>query len=73
MRLRELRRDGENGGGCLTVDVGDPQALADAILSLAESPERLAALAAQIAGRRLKTWEEYVHKLLAILRLRDDL
>ncbi len=60
------------GGGCLTVDVRDAQALADAILSLAESPEPLAALTAQIAGRPLKTWEDYACELLGTLELLDE-
>ena len=55
------------GAGCLTVDVRDPQALADAILELAGSPERRAALAAEAAGRSLKTWEEYAREVLALM------
>ncbi len=55
------------GGGCLTVDVRDPRALADAILELAGEPERRAALAAEAAGRKLRTWEEYARETLAIL------
>ena len=55
------------GGGCLTVDVRDPQALAGAMLSLADSPERRAALAGDAAARPLKRWEDYTHELLAVL------
>lgn len=53
------------GGGCLTVDVYHPQAIAEAMISLAESPERLATLRAEIALRPLKTWEQYALELLA--------
>lgn len=60
------------GGGCLTVDVRDPQALADAMISLAGSPERLAELAAEIAARPLKTWEEYAGEVMGVLRKFDD-
>ena len=55
------------GGGCVTVDVRDPQALAEAILSLAASPDRLAALRAEIEQRPLKTWEEYAAEVLECL------
>ena len=58
------------GGGCLTVDVRDPQALAAAILSLAGSPARLAALAGEIPSRPLTRWEDYAHGLLALLQPR---
>ncbi len=53
------------GGGCLTVDVRDPQALAEAILALAGSPERRGALAAEAATRPLRTWKEYAGEVLA--------
>ncbi len=55
------------GGGCLTVDVRDPQALTDAILALAGSPDRLAALADEIDGRTLRTWDEYARDVLLSL------
>ena len=53
------------GGGCVTVDVFHPQVVADAIISLAESPARLADLTAEIAARPLRTWEDYARDLLA--------
>ena len=59
------------GGGCVTVDVRDPQALADAMLTLAGSPERLDELVAEIAARPLKTWEEYAREILEVLRWND--
>ena len=55
------------GGGCLTTDVRDPQALADAILSLAGSPHRRTALAIEAAARPLRTWEQYATEVLACL------
>ncbi len=55
------------GGGCLTTDVRDPQTLADAILSLADSPERLAALSNEIDTRGLRCWEEYARDVLTYL------
>ncbi len=55
------------GGGCLTVDVHHPRPIADAIISLAERPERRAALAAEIALRPLPTWEQYAREVLAAL------
>ena len=55
------------GGGCVTADVRNPAVLAEAILTLAASPKRRAALAAQIAARPLKTWEDYARELLAVL------
>ena len=51
------------GGGCLTVDVRDPQALADAMASLAGSPEARARLAAEARARPLKTWEDYAAEI----------
>ncbi len=56
------------GGGCLTVDVRDPQALADAIIALAGSPELRQRLAAEANARPLKTWEEYASQIFAQLQ-----
>ena len=56
------------GGGCITTDVREPQALADAMLSLVDSPERLANLAGEIDRRVMRTWEMYAGELLGILR-----
>ncbi len=55
------------GGGCLTTDVRDPQALADAILTLADSPTLRHRLAAEAVARPLKTWDEYSTEVLACL------
>ena len=55
------------GGGCLTVDVRDPAALAGAILALAESADRRGRLIAEAIARPLKTWGEYAQEVLACL------
>jgi glycosyltransferase involved in cell wall biosynthesis len=55
------------GGGCVMVDVRNIQALADAILALAESPQRRYELALQATTRELKTWDEYAVEVLACL------
>ncbi len=55
------------GGGCLTADVRDPAALADAILTLAGSPELRHRLALEAVNRPLKTWEEYSDQILTNL------
>ena len=56
------------GGGCLTVNVRDPQALADAILQLATSPNLRRKLAKEATTRHLKTWREYADELLEAMR-----
>ena len=60
---------GENatGGGCLPVDVRDPNELAAAVESLARDPALRARLATEAAARPLKTWEEYAAEVLAAL------
>ena len=55
------------GGGCLPVNVRDPQALADAILFLAHSPGKRRELALAATARHLKTWDEYAAQVLACL------
>ena len=55
------------GGGCLTANVRDPDALADAMLALAASPERRTRLAAEAVARPLKTWGEYAAEVLAAM------
>ncbi len=56
------------GGGCVTVDVYHEGVLTEAILSLAESPERLAAMTAEALARPLKSWEEYAREVLGVLQ-----
>ena len=55
------------GGGCLTVDVRNPQSLADAISSLANSPESRRRFAVEATIRPLKTWGDYADEVLACL------
>ena len=55
------------GGGCVTVDVRNPQALADAILRLADSTDLRHRLAVEATTRPLKTWGKYAEELLAAL------
>ena len=55
------------GGGCLTTDVRDPQALADAILALADDQDLRRRLAAEAVARPLKTWDAYAREILDCL------
>ncbi len=55
------------GGGCLTIDVYHARVIAEAIITLATSPKKLAALTAEIDRRPLRTWEEAAAELLAAL------
>ena len=55
------------GGGCLTTDVRDPAALADAIVTLATSPDLRHRLTVEAINRPLKTWGEYADEVLACL------
>jgi glycosyltransferase involved in cell wall biosynthesis len=56
------------GGGCLTVDVRDPRALAAAILEVAADPARRRQLAREAIERQLKTWSQYAAEVLSHLR-----
>jgi FkbM family methyltransferase len=47
------------GGGCLMVDVRNGNALAEAILELANNPERLLALSSEAVSRPFRSWREY--------------
>ena len=55
------------GGGCLTLDVRDPGALADGIVALADSTGLRRRLAVEATNRPLKTWDEYADEVLATL------
>jgi glycosyltransferase involved in cell wall biosynthesis len=57
------------GGGCLTVDVRDPPALAAAMLAVAADSGRRRQLAREAIERKLKTWSEYAAEVLSHLRL----
>ncbi len=57
------------GGGCLTVDVRDPVALAGAIQRLAHDESLYNRLAEEASSRALGTWDEYAGDLLAALEI----
>ena len=54
-------------GGCLTVDVRDPTALAAAIEQLATDPARRQQLSHAAIQRPLKTWSEYADEIVRAL------
>ncbi len=54
-------------GGCLVTDVRDPDALAEAILTLAADPALRRKLTDEATSRPLKTWSEYAQEILACL------
>ncbi len=56
------------GGGCLTVDMRDGEALAAGMVKLAGDQDFRRALGAQAVQRNLKTWAEYAGEILKILR-----
>jgi glycosyltransferase involved in cell wall biosynthesis len=56
------------GGGCLTVDVRDVEALAGGMVRLAEDQEYRRELGGQARRRRIKTWPEYAAEILEILK-----
>ena len=55
------------GGGCLTADVRDPRALADAMIALADDHALRDRLAVEAVARPLKTWDEYAKEVLDCL------
>jgi glycosyltransferase involved in cell wall biosynthesis len=55
------------GGGCLMVDMLDVAAIADGIRSLAFDGGTLERLKREIAGRRIKTWEDYALEFIGDL------
>ncbi len=61
--MQENARD----GGCLTTDVNDRKALANAIEKLALRPELRAELSRQAIQRPLTTWRDYAGQVLAAL------
>ena len=58
--MAELAAD----GGCHTVDMNDPSALADAIASVASDPAYYTRLAEQAVSRPILTWRSYARALL---------
>jgi glycosyltransferase involved in cell wall biosynthesis len=61
------------GGGCVVVDMTDPQALAKAIYNLSGDRDRtlLAELSQAAIDRTLKTWEDYTQEVLTALGLEE--
>ncbi len=55
-------------GGCLTVDIRDAKALADALVKLSTQPELRRELGEQVLRRKLKSWDEYAGEVLGILK-----
>lgn len=55
------------GGGCLTADVRDPEALAGAMLQVAGSAALRQKLASEATARPLKTWRDYAGEVLEAL------
>lgn len=47
------------GGGCLTVDVREAEALADALFRMANEPDLRERLVQESLGRRFKSWVDY--------------
>jgi len=58
------------GGGCLTVDVRDAAALAEAILTLATQPELRQRLTCEAMARPLRTWRHYADEIQAVFNER---
>lgn len=59
------------GGGCQTLDMQDPVALAIAIQALATDPDRYRRLAEQAVTRPLLTWRGHARALLGLLGAHD--
>ena len=60
-------REVSTGGGCLTVDVREPAALAEAIVRLATNAGERAALERQAIDRKFKDWSDYAAEVAARL------
>jgi glycosyltransferase involved in cell wall biosynthesis len=55
------------GGGCLTVDIREPEQLAGAIVTLATQSEVRDRLTSEIKQRPFKHWSEYAEELCSVL------
>ncbi|MBH54415.1 MAG: glycosyl transferase family 1 [Opitutaceae bacterium] len=53
------------GGGCVSVDVNSPEAIASAIKVLLTDSDRLAELKIEAKSRQFPTWDDYTERLLA--------
>jgi glycosyltransferase involved in cell wall biosynthesis len=61
-----------SGGGCLTVDVREPQSLTTAMLALATDESLRHRLAQEAMERKLRTWSDYARGLCEFLRTRQE-
>jgi glycosyltransferase involved in cell wall biosynthesis len=59
------QREIADGGGCVTVDPRDDDAVTDALRTLLTRPEELERLRAEIAHRPTRTWTQYADDLWA--------
>jgi glycosyltransferase involved in cell wall biosynthesis len=55
------------GGGCLTVDVRDSDALEAAVIELCSGPGTLGRLRAEIDARAFQTWSGYARRLVELM------
>jgi len=55
-------------GGTLTTDILDEQLLANAIYQLCTDQELLSRLSQEAVNRKLKTWDDYTHQFLSLLK-----
>jgi glycosyltransferase involved in cell wall biosynthesis len=60
------------GGGCVTVDPRDDDAVTGALRNLLTEPGELARLRAEIADRPVRTWAEYADDLWTYLVRGED-
>src|SRR5258708_4616023 len=66
--MAELAAD----GGCLTVDMHDPAAIASAIGQISTDPTLYDRLAAQAAARKARTWDDYARGIMGIIEQAED-
>jgi glycosyltransferase involved in cell wall biosynthesis len=57
------------GGGCVTVDVTDVEAMAEAIVSIANTPGKLASLIEEAKIRQFRSWRDYTQDVAEKLSL----
>jgi glycosyltransferase involved in cell wall biosynthesis len=60
------------GGGCLTCDVNDPQALTDAIRALHEDRAMRRKLRFELSNRRFRDWRHYCQDVVNLLTSHDE-
>ena len=52
------------GGGCMTVDMRDRDALTEMIVKLAEDDDLRYRLASELINRKIRTWDDYASEIL---------